>query len=209
MIKSGKFLNGLNFWLIYVLNFQDLTFKDMTEIIGDLIKILLPAAAVMYAMFLVVRSFLNSHFNMMTREYEKKLVDLKVATSEKVLPLRLQAYERMCLFLERISLHNLVLRLNNPAYTSMQFQQKLLMEIREEYNHNLSQQLYMSDQSWALIKNSMEEAIAVINKSAGSIPAESRSVDLAKMIFENMLQKSDDPSAKALKFIKNEIRQIF
>jgi hypothetical protein len=181
----------------------------MTEIIGDLIKILLPAAAVMYAMFLVVRSFLNSHFAMMTREYEKKLVDLKVTTSEKVLPLRLQAYERMCLFLERISLHNLVLRLNNPAYTSMQFQQKLLMEIREEYNHNLSQQLYMSDQSWALIKNSMEEAIAVINKSAGSIPSESRSVDLAKMIFENMLQKSDDPSSKALKYIKNEIRQIF
>jgi hypothetical protein len=83
------------------------------------------------------------------------------------------------------------------------------MEIREEYNHNLSQQLYMSDQSWTLIKNAMEEAIAVINKSAGSISAESRSVDLAKMIFENMLQKSEDPTSKALKFIKNEIRQIF
>jgi hypothetical protein len=67
----------------------------------------------------------------------------------------------------------------------------------------------MSDQSWTLIKNAMEEAIAVINKSAGSISAESRSVDLAKMIFENMLQKSEDPTSKALKFIKNEIRQIF
>ncbi|MFL5729470.1 MAG: hypothetical protein ACJ75J_08290 [Cytophagaceae bacterium] len=181
----------------------------MTEIIGDLIKILLPAAAVMYAMFLVVRSFLNGHYEMMRKEYEKKLLDLKVMTSEKVLPLRLQAYERMCLFLERISLHNLVLRLNNPAYNSMQFQQKLLMEIREEYNHNLSQQLYMSDQSWALVKNAMEEVIAVINKSAGSVPGEARSVDLAKMIFENMLQKTEDPTSKALKFVKNEIRQIF
>jgi hypothetical protein len=181
----------------------------MTEIIGDLIKILLPAAAVMYAMFLVVRSFLSGHYEMMRKEYEKKLLDLKVMTSEKVLPLRLQAYERMCLFLERISLHNLVLRLNNPAYNSMQFQQKLLMEIREEYNHNLSQQLYMSDQSWALVKNAMEEVIAVINKSAGSVPGEARSVDLAKMIFENMLQKTEDPTSKALKFVKNEIRQIF
>jgi hypothetical protein len=181
----------------------------MTEIIGDLIKILLPAAAVMYAMFLVVRSFLNSHFEMMKKEYEKKLIDLKMMSSEKVLPLRLQAYERMCLFLERISLHNLVLRLNNPAYTSLQFQQKLITDIREEYNHNLSQQLYMSDQSWGLVKNSMEEVISIINKSAGSVSGEARSVDLAKMIFENMLQKNEDPTSKALKFVKNEIRQIF
>jgi hypothetical protein len=182
---------------------------DMIEILGDLIKIVLPAAAVMYAMFLVVRSFLNSHFEMIKKDYEKKLIDLKIMTAEKVLPLRLQAYERMCLFLERISLHNLVLRLNNPSFTSSQFQQKLLTDIREEFNHNLSQQLYMSDQSWGLVKNSMEEVIAIINKAAGSIPGESRSIDLAKMIFENMLQKNEDPTSKALKFVKNEIRQVF
>ena len=115
----------------------------------------------------------------------------------------------MCLFLERISLHNLVVRTNNPAYNSSSFQQKLLNEIREEFNHNLSQQVYMSDQSWAMIKQAMEETISIINKSSSVIAPDDKGIELAKMIFENLLQRNEDPTAKALKFIKNEIRQVF
>lgn len=174
----------------------------MIDIIGDLVKILFPAAAVLYGMYLTVKSFLN-------KDFEKRLVEIKVKNTEQILPLRLQAYERMCLFLERISPHNLVVRLNEPAYTVAQFHQRLLMEIREEFNHNLSQQIYTSDQSWALIKNAMEEVVAVINKSAIGMPQDARSIELAKMIFENLVQRTEDPTAKALKFIKNEIRQVF
>jgi hypothetical protein len=181
----------------------------METIIGDLIKILLPAAAVMYAMYLIVRSFLNNQFQIINKEFEKKLVDIKVENSKTIIPLRLQAYERMCLFLERISPHSLVLRVNNPAYNVIQFQQQLLKEIREEFSHNLSQQVYMSDASWGLIKNSMEEIIALINQAGSSLPGDARSLELAKMIFENLLQRSEDPTSKALKFIKNEIRQVF
>ena len=174
----------------------------METIIADLVKILLPAAAVLYGMYLTVKSFLD-------KDFEKKLVEIKIKTNEQVLPLRLQAYERMCLFLERITPHNLVVRLNDSAYTVGQFQQKLLSEIREEYNHNLSQQIYMSDQSWGLVKGAMEEIIAVINKSAIEVPSDARGIELAKMIFENLVQKNEDPTSKSLKFLKNEIRQIF
>ena len=172
------------------------------EIFGDLIKILLPAAAVLYGMFLTVKTFLN-------KDFEKRLVEIKIKNTEQVLPNRLQAYERMCLFLERISPHNLVIRLNDPLYNVIQFQQKLLFEIREEFNHNLSQQIYMSDQSWALIRNSMEEVISIINKSSIDLPQDGRSIELAKMIFENLIQRNEDPTLKALKFLKNEIRQVF
>jgi hypothetical protein len=181
----------------------------METIIGDLIKILLPAAAVMYAMYLIVRSFLNNQFQIINKEFEKKLVDIKVENTKTILPLRLQAYERMCLFLERISPHSLVLRINNPAYNVVQFQQQLLKEIRDEFNHNLSQQVYMSDASWGLIKNSMEEIISLINQSASTLAGDARGLELAKMIFENLLQRSEDPTSKALKFVKNEIRQVF
>jgi hypothetical protein len=181
----------------------------METILGDLIKILLPSAAVMYAMYLIVRSFLNNQFQIINKEFEKKLVDIKVENTKTILPLRLQAYERMCLFLERISPHSLVLRINNPAYNVIQFQQQLLKEIREEFSHNLSQQVYMSDVSWGLIKNSMEEIIALINQSGSNLPGDGRSVELAKMIFENLLQRNEDPTSKALKYIKNEIRQVF
>ena len=172
------------------------------ETLGDFIKILLPAAAVMYAMFLVVKSFLN-------KDFEKKLVDIRIKNNEIVLPIRLQAYERMALFLERISPHNLIMRVNDPAYNAAQLQQRMLMEIREEFNHNLSQQIYMSDQAWGLVRNAMEEVIAIVNKSGSNVPPEAKSIELARHIFENLIQRNEDPVNKALKFMKNEIRQVF
>lgn len=172
------------------------------EIIGDLIKILLPAAIGLYAMYLTVRAFL-------TKEFEKKLVEIKLKNTETILPLRLQAYERMCLFLERITPHNLVVRVNNPNFNNYGFQQQLISEIREEYNHNLSQQLYMSDQAWSMIKNAMEEIIALINSSAQNLPGEGKSIELAKAIFDNYLKRNEDITGGALKYLKNEIRQVF
>ncbi len=172
------------------------------EIIGDLVKILLPAAAVLYGMFLTMKSFLN-------KDFEKRLVDIRIKNNELVLPIRLQAYERMALFLERISPHNLIVRVNDPAYNVAQLHQRLLMEVREEYNHNLSQQVYMSDQAWGLVKNSMEEVIVIINKSSENIAPDAKGIELAKMIFENLVQNSEDPVSKALKFIKKEIQQVF
>jgi hypothetical protein len=82
----------------------------------DLVKIILPAATVLYAMFLVMKTFLN-------KEYEKKLLDIKLENNKIVLPIRLQAYERICLFLERISMNNLIIRVNDPMYTVSQLQQ--------------------------------------------------------------------------------------
>lgn len=172
------------------------------EIIGDLVKIILPAAAVMYAMYLTIRSFLN-------KDFEKKLVEIRIKNNELILPIRLQAYERMALFLERISPHNLVLRVNDPAYNVAQLHQRMLMDIREEYNHNLSQQVYMTEQAWVLVKNSMEDIISIINRSTTGIPPDAKGIELAKMIFENLVQREEDPVAKALRFIKKEIQQVF
>ncbi len=172
------------------------------EVLGDFLKIILPAAAVMYAMFLTTRSFLN-------KDFEKRLVDIRLKNNEIILPLRLQAYERMALFLERISPHNLIMRVNDPAYNVAQLHQRMLMEIREEYNHNLSQQVYMTDQAWTLVKNSVEEVIAIVNKSSSGIPPDAKGIELAKMVFENLVQKNEDPVAKALKFLKKEIQQVF
>jgi hypothetical protein len=172
------------------------------DILADLIKILLPAALVLYAMYMTVNAFL-------VKEFEKRLVDLKTKNTELVLPTRLQAYERMCLFLERVSPHNLILRLSNPDYNAVQFQQVLLHEIREEFNHNLSQQVYMTDDAWLLVKNAKEEVVGLINAAAEKVDREAPSVELAKMIFESLLSRADDPTSRALKYIKDEIRQVF
>ena len=168
----------------------------------DFGKILLPAGTVLYAMFLVVKSFL-------TKELEKKLIDIKIKNTETVLPIRLQAYERICLFLERISPNNLVVRLSNASLSAAQFQQVLIAEIRQEFNHNLSQQVYLSDEAWEMVKNAMEDIVSVVNVAAQQVKSDDKSVDLAKRVFELMMEKNNDPIAVALKKVKDEIRTSF
>lgn len=165
-------------------------------------KMLIPAGAVLYAMFLIVRMFL-------TKEVEKKSLDIKVKNTEIILPIRLQAYERVCLFLERITPNNLIVRLNDSNYSAGEFQQILLREIREEYNHNLSQQIYMTEESWGLVKNAMEEIVMTINESAGELEVESKSLDLAKIIFDKTLQRQQQAVDFALRHMKQEIGEVF
>jgi hypothetical protein len=172
------------------------------EVFSDFVKIIFPAAAVLFAMYLTVKAFL-------AKDFEKKIIELRTKNTSLVLPVRLQAYERVCLLLERISPHNLILRVNNPAFNAIQLQQKLLMEIREEFNHNLSQQVYMSNEAWTYTKNAMEEIVTIINTAGQQVEKEAQGLELAKAIFELLIQRNEDPSARALRFVKDEIRQVF
>jgi guanylate kinase len=125
-------------------------------------KIILPAAAVMYAMYLTIKMF-------MQKEWQSQKIMLSQKSTETILPIRLQAYERMCLFLERISPNNLIVRLNNREYNAAQFQHVLLSEVREEYNHNLSQQVYMSDEAWNMVRRAMEDLVVKINQAGSEV----------------------------------------
>ncbi|MFN6943971.1 MAG: hypothetical protein ACK4ND_03420 [Cytophagaceae bacterium] len=172
------------------------------QILSDLIKILLPAGVSLLAIYFTVKAFL-------TKEFEKKLLDIKLTNTNIVLPIRLQAYERMSLFLERISPHNLVMRSNDPSYNVAQFHHILVHEIREEFNHNLSQQVYMSDQVWQAVRNTKDEIISVINQANNGLPKDAKSIELAKKIFEVYNSKEVDPISIALQILKDEIRKIF
>lgn len=165
-------------------------------------KILIPASVVLYAAYLLVRSFL-------AKELEMKRMDIRNRSIETLLPMRLQAYERMCLFLERINPQNLLIRLNPGAIPAKDFHQLLLTEIRNEFNHNISQQIFMSEGVWEKIKNAKEDLVMTINDAASEMQGESTSLDLSKKIFERFLNKPVDPVAHALSELKHEIYQIF
>lgn len=165
-------------------------------------KIILPAMAVMYAMYLTVKMFIQ-------KEWQSQKMELSQKSIETVLPIRLQAYERMCLFLERISPNNLIVRLNNAEYNAAQFQHVLLSEVREEYNHNLSQQVYMSDEAWNMVRRAMEDLVVKINQAGSEVSKEAKSLDLAKRIFDLVMEQGSDQINEALVFIKDEIRQEF
>ncbi|WP_019990851.1 hypothetical protein [Rudanella lutea] len=172
------------------------------ELIADLLKLTIPAALVLYGMFLTVKLLLE-------REAARHQNDVKTRYTEAVIPIRLQAYERMILFLERISPNHLLVRLNGSATTVLDFQQRLLAEIRDEYNHNLSQQVYMSEVVWDQIQNAMNEVTMLINQASGDTSPEAPAIDLSKRIFERIVQRDTQPTAAAIRAVKEEIQQLF
>ena len=140
---------------------------------------------------------------------EKQRIDVRSKNVNITLPLRLQAYERMCLFLERITPNNLLLRLAPSAMSALELQTIILHEIREEYNHNVAQQLYVSSHAWEQIVNAMNETVAIVNQAAAEVSPEAPAADLAKKVFSHVIEKEIQPSTHALKVLKEEIRNVF
>lgn len=165
-------------------------------------KILLPAALVLYAMYLGVKVMIAKQLTVHEMEIQQKNIAI-------TLPIRLQAYERMSLFLERIAPNNLIVRLNQPELSSREFHQMLLEDIRNEYNHNVSQQVYMSDEVWQEIKTAKEDLITAINATAGDLADDATSLDMAKKLFEYLMNKKIDPIDHALKSLKSEISKTY
>ena len=172
------------------------------EMVYDLLKITIPAVLILYSTYLMVRSFFN-------KQLDELHLTLRHKNQETVLPVRMQAYERVCLLLERISPNNIIPRLNEKGMTAGQLQGLMVSEIRNELNHNLSQQVYMSDDAWIYVKSAVEQLISMINESANELRGEATSLDLAKKVFEKNVSNQTDTISGALGFIKNEIRELF
>lgn len=109
----------------------------------------------------------------------------------ETLKLRLQAYERITLLTERISLQNLLSRINNSGLTCRQMQVSLIDSIKQEYDYNLSQQIYVSPEVWRAINNLKEQNIYVVNQLASTLPANATAMDLNKHIIDYLITNSN------------------
>ncbi|NQU33886.1 MAG: hypothetical protein HQ521_11670 [Bacteroidetes bacterium] len=182
----------------------------------DALLILLPVIAILIVVYIMMKDFTKQntkqldylrneqHVQIMKMELEKK------SNSEKIsIPLKFQAYERMALFLERINPTNLLTRVMNPKMRVSTLHSSLLATIREEYEHNMSQQLYISDNSWGLVKTAKEEVVRLINSSAAKFNSEDNANVFAQEIITNGFNNNNNPIEKALKGLKEDIRENF
>ncbi|MDC6351418.1 hypothetical protein PP178_07620 [Zeaxanthinibacter sp. PT1] len=146
-------------------------------------------------------------FRLHTRNEEGRRRFLLHKDAQKnALPLRLQAYERMALFLERISIPSLVVRISPKSADKNAYETLLIRNIENEFDHNLSQQIYMSDECWNIIKAAKNATIQAIRKAAMS------EADNADKLREDILNDTMDkasPSATALSYIKKEIGELW
>lgn len=123
------------------------------------------------------------------------------------LPIRLQAYERMALFLERISPHKLLIRVKPTSSDKNGYESLLIATIEQEFEHNLSQQIYISDDCWNIITAAKNATIQLIRK-AGLLEKTNTADKLREVILTEMMEKYA-PSDAALSFIKKEVSELW
>lgn len=146
-------------------------------------------------------------FRLHTRNEEGRRRFLLHKDSQKeTLPVRLQAYERMVLFLERIAINSLVVRVAPKGQDKSNYENLLIKQIENEFEHNLSQQIYMSDECWNIIKAAKNATIQII-RSAGMSEAES--ADRLREDILNQGMEKQSPSNTALAFIKKEVGELW
>ncbi|MEX2512470.1 MAG: hypothetical protein WD398_06160 [Cyclobacteriaceae bacterium] len=172
------------------------------EFLIELLKLTVPAGLAIYGMFIIAVSFLK-------KEKEMKWLEIKTRNTEVVLPIRLQAGERLCLLLERIMPNNLVRRVNQPEFSAGELHGILISEVRNEFNHNLSQQVYFTDETWENIRNAVEQVISLINRAYQQTEGNAKSIELTRKIFQMSLEQEQDVVAIALRSIKSELRMYF
>ena len=168
----------------------------------ELLKYILPSLIVFLTAYFLVRSLLLN-------DRRKEKLNIILNNQKVITPVRLQAYERMAIFLERISLENLLPRVHNKGMTNQQLQSKLVGMIKEEYDHNLSQQIYISSEIWQYIRKAKENTINLVNTQAGKIDPNAPSITLSKALLEHLMEINETPAQVALENLKKEVRNIF
>ncbi len=164
----------------------------------EILKIVLPALIVFITAYFLFRDMLEN--DQRRREFEFRVIHAKEMT-----PVKLQAYERLTIFLERISPESMLLRHSPHEMTVVEYHQVLLSAIRQEYEHNLSQQIYVSTILWETIRGAKEKLVTLINRSAEELDQNSPGYELSKKIFNEYLDEDPAPVALALADLKKEV----
>ena len=175
---------------------------NFTLYLFDILKYAIAGLVVFFTGFYVVKSY-----------YDKLkmigLLELKKNTQAHTLPLRLQAYERLVLFIERINPSNMLIRIHAPEISASEMHQLIVSEIRTEFQHNISQQLYTSNQAWMIVKRLKDDTLTLVNSAAKSLPANASALELNKAVLVHLSNLDENPYDSALTIIKHDIQQLF
>lgn len=172
---------------------------DTTKII-ELLAFTLPALITGGVAYYLFQAYFSDQRN------TRKWLLQKEATKD-ALPLRLQAYERMTLFLERMSLNKVLVRITPISQDKHDYENYVIAQIEQEFEHNLTQQIYISHQCWTVISTAKNATIQTIRKACSSEKV--TSADQLREIILSESMENQSPITLALTFIKNEVAELF
>ena len=165
----------------------------------DVLILSIPLAGILVATYLMLQYFHNKS------TYEKgKEIDIQ--KTKTFFPLQIQAYERVILFLERIDPNNMIIRTHKNGMNAITLHRELLKIVREEYTHNMSQQIYINPKSWKTVLNAKDETIQILNVAVNNLSDDSSGIDLSAKIFESIASKKLSPTENARNSIVKEFQ---
>ena len=172
------------------------------DFVSDNAGCIVSALILVMPVLLLVRWFLK-------KELEEKRISNITAARKEIMPQKLQAYERLALLLERVAPESLVLREQRQGMNSMKFHSHLLRVVRNEFDHNLAMQVYVTQKTWELIETARAELLKLINSSAVTVNPESSSIELGRAIIENGTGDVKYHFKKALDALKKEVELLY
>jgi len=175
---------------------------DSLNTLLEIIKYTIPSLVVLGSSYLIVRKFLIS-------ENQRKQLALFQDAQDTTLRLRLQAYERLVLFIERISPRQMIPRLYEPTMTVRDLQLAIINNIRNEFEYNLSQQIYVSRNVWETVKNVKEQELNMVNQVGKTLEPDAPARELHTKILDIVMRAEEElPVDVALHTINDEVRTL-
>ena len=175
---------------------------NLFPFVSDILKYTISGLGIVWVAFYMVKPYLD-------RDEKMQLLEFKKAISSQTLPLRLQAYERLVLFIERVNPANLLIRLNGPAYNAHELYSLINEEIRNEFQHNITQQLYVTARAWAVVKRVKDDTLGVINNTIKNLPESATGLDLSKAILGSLSQLEDNPYDIGANLLRKDLEELF
>lgn len=172
------------------------------DIFIDALQYTIPSIVVFLTAYLLIKQFFD-------KEIRQQRHDILMKSQKIVAPIRIQAYERMILLLERISPENLLSRVQSPGMTSKELRIRILQNIRSEFEHNISQQIYISTETWEVIVLAKENLIKLFNIAGKNINPSGQASDLSRIVLEMYFKVDDPPLKVAVEKLKREFSKTF
>ena len=138
-----------------------------------------------------------------------RYLELQKDSKAHLLPLRLQAHERLIIFVDRISPVNLLVRLHQQGIELATLQAGILNEIKTEYQHNITQQLYVDSVTWNVVRKLKEDTVAMINNTVKGLPENTNGLELSKAVLQHMATLKENPYDLTIELIKKDIHKLF
>lgn len=168
----------------------------------DILKYTIAGIGIVWVALYLFKPYLD-------RAQQVQLLELKKTISNQTLPLRLQAYERVVLFIERVSPANMLIRLNASSMSAAELQLMVINEIRNEFQHNITQQIYVSARVWNVVKRVKDDTLNLINNAVQALPQGASGMELSKTILIHLSQLEQDPYEIATSLVRQDMEELF